>query len=305
MEHLTRNDNSMAYRILEHEAVKDAIRRIAEDLVSKVSSQVDDDALSADRRVHRVRTTCKRMRALLRMTRPALRESTYRRENARYRDLARLAGSARDARVALDTFDALVGDEPDELARAAGLRARLDEHLRAVGAPSDPFVALTEIRPALAEAWTALRDLKLRGKGFELIGPGYIRTYQLGLKAQERAYERPSAELFHEWRKQAKYGLYQTQLLRDVWPKVMRERRRAFAELGEDLGTEHDLYVLRGELRELGGGDQLEDLLRDLRHQREQLRRRCLRQGDRLYVESPRAHLRRIRGLWTAWRRPS
>ena len=305
MEHSTRHDNSMAYRILEHEGVKSAIRRIAEGLVSKVSSQVDDDTLTYDRRVHRVRTTCKRMRALLRVVRPALKDSTYHRENARYRDLARLAGDARDARVVLDCFDALVGDEPEDLARAAGLRARLDDRLYADDHANDPVAALSEVRPGLAAAWTALGKWKLRGKGFDLIGPGYATTYQRGRDAFERAYRRPSAGRFHEWRKQAKYALYQTELLGDVWRRPMRERRRAFAELGDELGVEHDLYVLRGELLGLGGGEQLDDVLRDLEFERERLRLRCRRHGDRLYAESPRAHERRIRRLWTAWRRPS
>lgn len=294
----------MAYRILEHDTVPDAIQRIAEELVSEVSSEVDDGALSPDRRVHQVRKACKRMRALLRLIRPALKQDVYKRENERFRDLARLAGGARDAKVALDCFDELIGDEPEDLARAAGIRARLADHLSRLGGSSDPSAALEVIRPQLSAAWSALEVWELRGKDFRVIGAGYMRTYERGREAFELATNEPTAENLHEWRKFAKYALYQTQLLRDLWKGPMRERRRAFERLTEDLGAEHDLHVLRGELIELGGGDHLDDILRDLEFERERLRRRYDLLGARLYVESPRAHQRRIRKLWKLWRRP-
>lgn len=294
----------MAYRILEHEAVSDAITRVAEELVAAVSSKVDDPTLTADRRIHEVRKACKRMRALLRAVRPALKESVYAAENARYRDLARLAGSARDAKVVLDSFDLLVGDEPQSLARAAGLRAQLAASVQARGTQSNPNAALDAIRPQLVEAWEAAGDWNARGSGFGLVGRGVGDTYARGRRAFERVYAQPTAERFHEWRKLAKYGLYQTELLRGIWKGPMRARRKAFAELGEDLGREHDLHVLRGELLELGGGDQLADLIRELDAERERIRVRCRQQGERLYAESPRAHRRRLRRWWKAWRGP-
>ncbi|MCA8979019.1 MAG: CHAD domain-containing protein [Planctomycetes bacterium] len=294
----------MAYRILEHEAAFDAIIRIAEDLVARVSSQVDDVALLPDRRVHEVRKACKRMRALLRAARPGLKKSVYAAENARYRDLARSAGQARDARVVLESFDLLVGDEPQSLARAAGLRVQLALHLHAGESLADPGAALEAIRPLLVEAWESIGRWKPRGAGFELVGEGACDTYVRGRAAFARAYEQPTAERFHEWRKLAKYALYQTELLRGIWKGPMRARRKAFDDLGEELGREHDLHVLRGELIQLGGGEQLDDLVRELDAERERIRARCRRLGLRLYAETPRAHRRRMRRWWKAWRGP-
>lgn len=295
----------MAYRILEHEAVFDAITRIGEELVAKVSSQVDDSALVPDVRIHEVRKACKRMRALLRAVRPGLKPSVYAAENARYRDLARLAGSARDTKVVLDTFDVLVGDEPQSLARAAGLRAQLALHVHVGEVRTDPSVALDAIRPLLVEAWESIGTWNPRGKGFALVGEGTCDTYARGRLAFERAYEQPTAERFHEWRKLAKYGLYQTELLRGIWKGPMRARRKAYDELGEELGLEHDLHVLRGVLIELGGGDQLTELVRELDADRERIRAGCRLLGMRLYAESPRAHRRRTRRWWKAWRGPN
>lgn len=293
----------MAYRIHEHEPVADAIHRITEDLVAAGAAQLGDESDSADRRVHEVRKLCKRMRALLRLVRPALKRSAYREENVRYRDLGRLASSARDAKVVLDCFDSLVEDSPESLSRTAGLRVQLVESLQTSTAAADPESALRAIGPELAAARRALGTWEFTCDGFAVIEDGYRETYRRGRVAFERAYDQPTPDHFHEWRKHAKYALYQTGVLRNLWEGPLRARIKATKRLGEDLGREHDLHMLRSMLVELPGAhDHKADLLFELEAEREHLRQRCRLAGRRLYVESPLAHGKRMRGLWKAWR---
>ena len=61
----------------------------------------------------------------------------------------------------------------------------------------------------------------------------------------ERAYDKPEATAFHEWRKHVKDLGYQMQILRNLWPAVFKRVRGELDTLGDLLGKEHDLTVMR------------------------------------------------------------
>jgi hypothetical protein len=73
--------------------------------------------------------------------------------------------------------------------------------------------------------------------------------------------------------------------------------------LGELLGEEHDLAVLAERVR--ASGDRFEGeerareaLLKLIARRRKRLRRRALRQGERLYRRTPKRFLARTRGAY-------
>lgn len=111
----------------------------------------------------------------------------------------------------------------------------------------------------------------------------------------------------HEWRKQAKYLWYHTQLLHTVWPPVLEAQAGELDKLGEALGQEHDLAVLRGtvlsEFPRAGATATLRALEARVSEQRAALQDMALGVGRRVYAERPRAFARRLGGYWQAWRR--
>lgn len=64
-------------------------------------------------------------------------------------------------------------------------------------------------------------------------------------KAMREALAGQEAELFHEWRKQAKHFWYATALLSSVWPAPAAGLQAELKELARLLGDEHDLVILR------------------------------------------------------------
>ena len=60
-----------------------------------------------------------------------------------------------------------------------------------------------------------------------------------------RAYDKPEETAFHEWRKRVKDLGYQTQTLRELWPPVLKRFRDELDQLGDLLGKEHDLTLVR------------------------------------------------------------
>src|SRR4051812_47783318 len=97
---------SRAYRLEPGEALTGEVRRAAlgqleiarEDLRNASGNELPHA-------VHETRKRLKRLRALLRLVRPAIGEGVYARVNAAFRDTAKRLAAARDAKVLADTLD--------------------------------------------------------------------------------------------------------------------------------------------------------------------------------------------------------
>jgi CHAD domain-containing protein len=76
--------------------------------------------------VHEARKSLKRLRALVKISRPALGDARYRRENAEFRQTGRLLSAARDAKVLIETLDGLLERARDELSPDTAVRCVLD-----------------------------------------------------------------------------------------------------------------------------------------------------------------------------------
>src|SRR4030095_4339353 len=80
------------------------------------------------------------------------------------------------------------------------------------------------------------------------VGEGVERVYRRGRQALAAVRRKPTAEYLHEWRKQAKYLRYQLDLLRPLAPKALTSLATTIDRLGDLLGDDHDLAVLRREV---------------------------------------------------------
>src|SRR5262249_3257299 len=74
---------------------------------------------------------------------------------------------------------------------------------------------------------------------------GNLRRAGRGFRAAVR---HPTDEGRHEWRKRAKYARHHFELLRKVAPTALRPVAKAWSRLGDGLGDDHDLAVLRAAL---------------------------------------------------------
>ena len=115
----------MAFRFTRRESIAAGVLRLASGELVAAAALLRDDATTATLRVHGARKASKRVRALLRLVRAGLAAPRFRAANLGLRDAARGLAAARDAVVALATFDDLVPIPGDELApvRAALLAA--------------------------------------------------------------------------------------------------------------------------------------------------------------------------------------
>jgi CHAD domain-containing protein len=295
------------FRLRADETVADGLRRAARGQLADSSDAMAGASGVGElgQAVHGTRKSIKRVRAALRLSREAIGEDAYRRENAQLRTIAgRLAG-ARDALVLIETLDALEQRHGDELAPQATqtLRLRLqDDHRRAITELADDGALAVTTRQALEEAHARTALWSLQTDGFAAIKPGLRRAYGRGRKRMRAAREQPSAENLHAARKRVKDLWHVAELLREAHPKRMRRLARDAHALAGVLGDHHDLSVLRDYVEaapQLFSDMEARDtLLTAIDRRREVLQRRALKLGHRLYRRPAK---RFVKGVARGW----
>jgi CHAD domain-containing protein len=241
------------------------------------------------------------------LLRAALGRRAYGRGNRRLRDAARPLTEVRDAKVLLDVLDGLAGDGCPDARALRAVREGLAAHYREVRASvlggDDP---LRVVRKALkaAREWLAGRPVGRRG--WAVLGDGLRRVYRGSRDAFAAARADPSVENRHEWRKQAKYLRYQLEMLCPVRPAALGELAGLARGLGDALGDDHDLAVLRqklaGEPGRFPDRAAVGELLGLVDRRRAELWERAQALGVQLYEEKPGAFADLLGRYWGVWR---
>jgi CHAD domain-containing protein len=286
------------------------VRRIARRYLDRAEESLAGDPPSSGA-VHAARKSLKKARTGLRLLRPTLAASVYRRENLALRDAAHRLNEARDASVLLRTLQWLHSHAPSlrssttvaELARELqGSQARAEARLHS------PRV-LDSLRHALEQSERRARDWPVGRHGWTVLGPGLRRIYRSGRRRTPSARSMPSDEALHAWRKQVKYLRYALGMLKPIAPGALGALERRAHNLSDHLGEEHDLALLAehalayGAAHSAHNGDRgLRALLRIIEERRRRLASLALTEGELLYQQRPRAVQRRFARDWHRWR---
>ncbi len=262
--------------------------------------------------VHDARKSFKRLRALLRLVRPALGRKRFDKENTAFRDAGRALSPLRDAQVLVTAFDRLLEPtaartriDPDAALR---LRSVLVQDLETVAQDA----RLPERVPAIVEELRAARvrlaaDWPLEGGHWCHVGDGLRATYRQGRHALARLEDRPDTDAsWHDLRKRVKDLGYQLRALRPLWPGALKSLGAELRNLAGALGDDHDLVVLRARLLDnpepwISPKD-LAALGAVIDARRAELQCRSLGLARRIYAEKPSAFEDRMRDLWDIWR---
>jgi CHAD domain-containing protein len=254
--------------------------------------------------IHETRKCLKRLRALLRIARPGLRAADFRRENARFREIANLLSGARDLHVLMQTLSKLAARHNLEKARPL---VRLTDALLAKQQQASQSVDASKMAQARRLLRQAARDfgsIRLRPNNFEPIGAGLVKSYRGCRAAFGEAYDGRSDEAFHEWRKSVQQHWRHMRLLSRAWPDYFAARVKAARELSDILGEDHDYCMLKSflgaEARPLLQRRESARLEGLCRARQKELRAAARPRGMRLLAEGPRGLTRRIECFWQA-----
>ncbi|NRB55665.1 MAG: CHAD domain-containing protein [Salinicola sp.] len=281
----------MPYRLKAREEIESGVRRIATEQVDRARRALAGEH-PADA-IHELRQRCKKIRALLRLVRPAL-GKRYALENRRFRDLAREVAGDRDDQVLVTTFDALLAQVDERIDRRhyAAIRRKLDlRRQHACGQETSPDLGALDAR--LLEAREAIALWCLDRSGFAAIAGGWQRSYEQGRDALARVRVEPTTVALHDWRKRVKYHRHHCSLLREAWPRVLEAR----AEEGHRLSDMLAEHLNAGEMSSVDASRRAQ-LATWIERRRAKLRSEALPLGRRLFAEPGKPVRKRMARYW-------
>ena len=298
----------MEYRLRQGESVPAGVRRMAAGQLDKAVEHLGCLDGRRDAHIHEARKATKRLRALVRLVRCGLADEVYALENQCYREAGQRLSGLRDATVLVETLDRLVEFLGEDVPKSRFARVRtwlVECRDRAYSQADSSDQVVQEVIAELAQARERLEHWNLQCEGWGGIRVGLQRIYARGRRDFAGAYALPSDEAFHDWRKQVKYLWYHTQILEHIWPSVMQALAGELDQLGDLLGQDHDLAVLRLTVRtefpRAGATATLLALEKRIDERRSRMQAQARLLGERIYLERPRAFSRRLGGYWRVW----
>jgi CHAD domain-containing protein len=287
------------FSLQRREPLRSGFLRVVDVLTDSVTDNLGHASPNGEHDVHGVRTTIKRLRALLRLIRPAIGSALFNRENARLRTAAGLLSGARDTEVTCQTLKTLsISNQTDRDALQAVLAGFEDQ----VQVPTDLDQTLAKVRDSLEQTRRNLHRLRFRRAEREVLEEGLRAVYRQGRKRMEVAIEQGQDNAFHRWRIRAKNLYYELEFLESIWPKRFDLLVSRLSKLQDEIGFDHDAAVLRAWLRRrpenFGGSETVQRVIGCLDSQTEKLRKRIVPLGQDIWRKKPRRFAQQVARHW-------
>jgi CHAD domain-containing protein len=304
------------FRLHPGEPLGPGLKRLGVEVIDEAIRVFYDGDVLFGEAVHIARKSTKKVRSLLRLVRFEIGEQVYRFENEWMRDTSRLLSAVRSSAVLVnaaqdirDMYSPLLADGTFDqvLERLAVNRDRIEERVMEDPEITPRVVWNLERARGRYESWPADPEARpVYGIGlrndYRAIGPGLKAIHARGRRQMVAAYQGPSAESFHRWRKRVRYLERQMEILTPLWPEVMIGMAMTLDRVSELLGQDHDLAELLQALADrpdLCPNPLERALITALAEQRRsdlQTAARIL--GRRMYAESPSAFTARLGAYW-------
>jgi CHAD domain-containing protein len=288
------------------EPVVSGLKRLAGEWIENARTRIEHPGGDRNEDVHAVRTTIKRVRAILRLIRPAISESLFKAENVRLRHAARRLAFFRDAAIGRQTLTRLSASTAHPRDRAA-FALVLDRY---AGLAEPPHAgrrerAMSDVARALRRSGQRFQRLRVTADDWEVIGPGLERVYRQARKGMKRVFADGDDQAFHRWRSRVKNLYYELQLLAPIRPKRLGRMIAQLGKLQEKIGSDHDLAVLKAGLQkapvQCGGAAAVKRVLFRLKARSDRLRFASRPLGEAIFDERPGRFVHALERHWKKW----
>ena len=283
--------------------VGDNLRLAVKAEFDRAIAEVGETGFEVHGTVRNVRRRLKRVRAALKLIRPAFPD--YAAESRALREIGAHVSALRDAQALVEATDLVAARHPVE-AMPALLRVRRSfvERAAAHEARLDRDAFLGDMRQQLRDARVRSELWELRHSDHRAVVPGFVETYRRARRGWQVAADRREEEHFHEWRKRVKDHWIQLGLLRGIAPEFADGRRRVAGRLARTLGDYQNLSLLLAAVGDEDAAFETADkasvlAASDRDHRR--LGRRALKLGALLFDERPREIAARWNAYWDGW----
>lgn len=282
--------------------IQSNIKELGTLMIDSMISQIQENT-DLDEKVHELRKSLKKIRALLRMVRAQIDPNVFDRENQRYRDIGRQLEALREAKVRIETLTAILENYEHTISREIfeSLVNTIEETHRKHVSTFGPD-QWNELEVNLANGKNEIGLWVPEASDFDAFSASIKKVYRRGMEAYLSVREQPDAEIFHELRKRAKYLRYQLRFLEDMWPKVFTALEDSMHDLTDFLGNDHDLHDLKTWLDENNWphlSKKEQDLLGFLiENKQHELRSPAIDLARKAYAEKPGRFINRMESYW-------
>ncbi|MEO7166316.1 MAG: CHAD domain-containing protein [Chthoniobacterales bacterium] len=292
----------MSYKLREDETLGDGMRRVICGQIEGAIAAGNTPQNGNTSPIHATRKCLKRARAALRMIAAEAGRRPARRENRCLRDVARMISEIRDAEVRLQTVKQLRDlfshrQDRNFLETEELLAFELDSFLAAFSDWEE------EARTKLSRARDRVAKWPLGEVTCETLRRAAQRSYKRGRTALREAVKNPTADEFHNFRKEAKQLWYQLRVLRPLHPVIFKDLGTELKTIAQHLGHAHDLAFLAARLKSAGRGRKRSARVLGglIEAREEELQRRAAVLAERFYAQRPRDFGRRISEYFAEW----
>lgn len=254
--------------------------------------------------IHELRKNIKKIRGILRLIRHEIGNKKYHELNNYYKSIANEVAIVRD-----DTSQIELLVNLKSRARNARLRyifskaivqvqknrkTELDNFIKA----SKPFF----IQQFLLKQKNKIGELNFRGDPELFILKSLKRIHRRSRSAYELSGELKHDEIYHNWRKQLKYLMYQILILNKNDNAYLNNYISGLDELNRLLGTLHDLDLLRSHINEnkliVLKPDQKNALLKSIYQNKYSLKKKIEKTGLKVFEESSDEFAEKVYETW-------
>ena len=286
-------------------SLEESLRKVIVESISYIQDQIEKREDDVNVPVHETRRTIKRIRAVLKLIRDEIGYSNYYRENIIYRDLSKRLSSLRDSYVLMKTINDFHKEAPGEFpvketrqisgALEKKLESDLGVFLRQDGG-FDRVLDDLEVARRRVSQYCKTRD------DFCAIRAGIERIYRRGYRYLKIIRKKHSQEQFHEYRKNTKYLLYQMELIKPAYPKLIKAYSGTIDDHADILGDTRDYECLSSFItagiakKEFSSSS--ESLLPYVHKRIDDLMQGILPEAYWIYAEKPSGFIKRISTYW-------
>ena len=292
----------MAFQFKRKEPVAEAVRRLCRGRIAAALESLQ--RRNRVKAVHNVRREIKKLRAIFRLMRGEIGKGAYRRSTNPLRAVAGRLTPVRDAHIRLHALETLTTHFKNRLPARPfpEIKRALRRNCRKVERTYFKNNSIGKLKKILRKAGRQAGGLKIKRDGWGAIAPGLEESHRRGRTAFATVMAAPSPENFHDWRKRVKELWHQVRLLCPMRPKVLGAAADELERLGELLGDDHDLFLLKeflaGKFKNKKVAAGLDELIRA---RQQELRPAALELGARCYLEKPEVFRLRLGNYWHRW----
>jgi CHAD domain-containing protein len=291
----------VAYRLEADQRVGEEVRRLIDKQLAAAIALGErvGDSMSANE-IHQARRHIKKVRALIRLVRPALGDR-YKPMDRRLRSVSRLLGPIADGEAVVDALDRL-GRRYSGLSGHTGAAIRAGLLARAARSAQLAQNGRTPraMRRQLQAEQKRVQAWKNGIGGLRTIARGLECTARDARRAMALAAAHPTIENYHSWRRRVKGHWLQIRLIQERCGNRLRGDELRLERLDGVLGEYHNCVLLIQVLTDdalISRGDTAR-VVRLIRRFQAELRRKALKTGAAIYQEKPGALVKRVTRLW-------